>query len=68
VPKASQRAAQRLVTGDREGAASAVPLLDPAALIHSYSSAFTTLLIVLAAITIVTALVIFLSLSKGKAA
>ncbi len=61
-------AAQRLVTGDREGAASAVPLLDSTALIQGYSSAFAMLLLVLAAVTIVTALVIFLSLGKGKAA
>lgn len=57
-------AAQSLVTGALDDAQSAVPWLDHAALIDGYSSAFAVLVLVLAAITLLTALVIFLFLGK----
>lgn len=60
-------AAQRLVTGSLDSAASVVPGLDHAALVHGYSNAFGVLLLVLAAITVLTALVIFLSLTHTAA-
>ncbi|WP_119269391.1 MFS transporter [Taklimakanibacter deserti] len=58
-------AAQRLVTGDLAGAAALLPQLDHAALIHGYAGAFALLLVLLAAITLLTALVIFLFLGKS---
>jgi len=59
-------AAQRLVTGDITKAASLSPGIDHNLLIQSYSAAFSTLLIILTAITVVTAAVVFLSLDRGN--
>lgn len=61
-------AAQRLVTGDLAGAAESVPSIGQASLILGYAGAFETLLLILAAITLLTALVIFLSLSRASEA
>ncbi|WP_029356413.1 MFS transporter [Bosea sp. 117] len=61
---ATNEAAQRLATGDLEGAASAMPEVGRAALIQGYSAAFATLLIVLSAITVVTAVVVFVFLRR----
>lgn len=51
--------AQKLVTGDVAGAASLLPGLPQAALIQGYGDAFSTLLMLLAGVTVVTALVVF---------
>ena len=58
-------AAQRLVTGDLDGAALALPLAREA-LVGGYGAAFSTLLLVLTAITVVTALVVLFSLGRGQ--
>lgn len=58
-------AAQRLVTGDLAGAASALPEAGRAALVQGYGAAFATLLLLLTAITALTAVVIFLALGRG---
>ncbi|HEY9213543.1 MAG TPA: MFS transporter [Ancylobacter sp.] len=58
-------AAQRLVTGDLEGAALASPI-GRDALISGYGAAFATLLLALTAVTVVTALVVLLSLGRGQ--
>lgn len=59
------QAAQRLVTGDIAGAASALPQISRAALVQSYGDAFATLLSILCAITVVTAIVVFAFLGRG---
>lgn len=59
--------AQKLVTGDVAGAAGALPQLDRPALIQAYGDAFATLLLLLAAITIVTAVVVFVFLGRREA-
>ncbi|GGF31167.1 MFS transporter [Aliidongia dinghuensis] len=59
------RAAQRLVTGDLADAASAFPAADRSALVHAYGAAFGTLLLLLAVVTVVTAIVVFLFLGHG---
>jgi MFS family permease len=56
-------AAQRLVTGDLAGAASALPNA-VAMLVPSYGNAFAMLLWLLTAITVLTAAVVFLSLGR----
>lgn len=61
---AATSAAQRLVTGDLAGAGAVVPLLDQATLVHDYASAFALLALLLAAITVLTAGVIFLFLGR----
>jgi hypothetical protein len=61
------KAAQRLVTGDLSGALAALPVAGRIALVQSYGAAFGTLLGVLAAITLVTAGVVFLGLRRGSA-
>ena len=64
----SSNAAQSLVTGNMEAAATALPAIAHGVLIEAYAGAFATLLLVLAAITVLTALVIFLFLGKSEAA
>lgn len=59
-------AAQRLVTGDVSGAASLLPGSTQAALIGAYGDAFGVLLIGLMGVTLVTALIVFLSLGRGE--
>ncbi|KQV32568.1 MFS transporter [Rhizobium sp. Root1203] len=63
-------AAQRLVTGDFNAAAAALPGMTRDALIQSYGQAFGTLLLLLASITTVTAIVVgaFLRRRTVKAA
>ncbi|MBN8943428.1 MAG: MFS transporter [Rhizobiales bacterium] len=61
-------AAQRLVTGDLAGAASALPAAGRAALVQGYGSAFSLLVLGLTAVTVVTAVIIFLFLGRGTAA
>ncbi|MEZ2405664.1 MFS family permease [Bosea sp. OAE752] len=56
-------AAQLLVTGDIVAAA-ALPLMSRAALMQSYGDAFATLLLMLCAITILTAIVVFAFLGR----
>jgi len=58
-------AAQRLVTGDLSGAALALPV-GRDALVGGYGAGFATLLLVLTAITVVTALVVLVSLGRGQ--
>jgi len=57
---------QRLATGDIGGAAALVPQIDRAALAQTYASSFETLTYVLAAITIASAIAIFLSIGREK--
>lgn len=61
-------AAQSLVTGDLSAAAMSVPWIDHTTLIQGYASAFEVLLLILAAITVLTAFVIFVFLGKGTEA
>lgn len=56
--------AQRLVTGDVAAAGSIVPSMERAAILHAYSNAFGVLLWLLTAITIATAVVVFLYLGR----
>ncbi|SFJ32055.1 Major Facilitator Superfamily protein [Bosea sp. OK403] len=58
-------AAQRLVTGDLAGATAALPQIGHVMLLQGYGAAFTTLLLVLCAITVVTAIVVFVFLGRG---
>lgn len=59
-------AAQRLVTGDIASAATALPQMSRAALVQSYGDAFATLLLMLCAITIITAIVVFTFLGRRE--
>lgn len=58
-------AAQRLAAGDVVMALAALPGTDRAQLVTLYGGAFADLLVLLAAITLVTALVVFFSLGRG---
>ncbi|MDL2407736.1 MFS transporter [Rhizobium calliandrae] len=58
-------AAQQLVTGDLLDAASNVPAIGHAKLIHAYNDAFSALLWLLTAITTTTAIVVFTFLGRG---
>ncbi|MBZ9995564.1 MFS transporter [Mesorhizobium sp. BH1-1-4] len=60
-------AAQLLVTGNVGETARHLPTANAVVLVQAYETAFDRLLIVLAAITIVTALVVFLGLRRGSA-
>lgn len=64
-PFEAARAAQHLVTGDFRGAMTAVPGLSAASLVQAYAGAFSTLLVILAGITMLTATVVFLFLGRG---
>lgn len=57
-------AAQRLVTGDIGSASAALPQVSRAVLVQSYGDAFATLLLMLCAITIATAAVVFAFLGR----
>lgn len=59
-------AAQRLVTGDLVAAASSVPTIGHDALILDYGNAFSALLWLLTAITVITAIVVFSFLGRGS--
>ncbi|MDQ0589602.1 MFS family permease [Variovorax paradoxus] len=58
----SQQAAQRVTTGDLSQALALSPGVDRAALLQAYGAAFGTLLCVLAGVTVLTALVVFVFL------
>ncbi|ESZ29018.1 MFS transporter [Mesorhizobium sp. L2C084A000] len=60
-------AAQLLVTGNLGEAAQHLPQAGAAVLVQAYETAFDRLLIVLAAITVMTAVVVFLGLRRGSA-
>ena len=60
-------AAQQLVTGDLAGAAAALPETGRALLVQGYGDAFGLLLWLLAAITVLTAIVVFLFLGGRSA-
>ncbi|NUS20404.1 MAG: MFS transporter, partial [Mesorhizobium sp.] len=60
-------AAQLLVTGNVGGTAQHLALADASALIQAYETAFDRLLVVLATITVLTAIVVFLGLRRGSA-
>ncbi|WP_421916587.1 MFS transporter [Mesorhizobium sp.] len=60
--------AQLLVTGNLGAAKESLPQADQAILVHAYETAFDTLLMVLATITVVTAIIVFLGLRRGPAA
>ena len=64
LPNGSAAAAQRLATGDLAGAALALPNLGRTVLTQGYSAGFETLLL-LTGITVLTAVVVFLSLGRG---
>jgi MFS family permease len=59
-------AAQHLVTGDLPGAQSLLPGTAQALLVHGYSDAFSTLLLILSSITVATAAVVFVFLDRGN--
>ncbi len=61
-------AAQHLATGDLAGAARRLPATGHAALAEGYSAAFSTLLLVLTAITVLTAAIVFVFLDRGSVA
>ncbi|WP_241121045.1 MFS transporter, partial [Achromobacter xylosoxidans] len=65
-PRATQ-AAQRLVAGDFDALAAILPGTGRAVLAHASADAFAVLLWILAAITVLTALVVFLFLGKPEA-
>ncbi|SFQ54996.1 Sugar phosphate permease [Variovorax sp. OK605] len=66
-PAASaSQAAQRVTTGDLSQALALLPGMDRAALLQAYGAAFGTLLCVLAGVTVLTALVVFVFL-RGEA-
>lgn len=70
LPGAASRAtqaAQRLVAGDFEALAAILPGTGRAVLAHASADAFAVLLWILAAITVLTALVVFLFLGKPEA-
>lgn len=60
------QAAQRLVTGDLASAAGALPRIGHAGLVQAYGDAFATLLLMLCAITIITAIVVFAFLRRRE--
>jgi len=60
-------AAQMLVTGNVGETAKHLPLAGTSALIQAYETAFDRLLVVLATITVLTAIVVFLGLRRGSA-
>lgn len=60
-------AAQRLAIGDLKNATLVLPHVDRAMLISSYSNSFNQLLWLLIAITLASAIVVALSLGKGRA-
>ncbi|MER9105036.1 MFS transporter [Mesorhizobium sp. M0848] len=60
-------AAQLLVTGNLGESAQHLPQAGAAVLVQAYETAFDRLLIVLAAITVMTAVVVFLGLRRGSA-
>ena len=62
----TREGAQKLVTGDVAGAAGALPQLARPVLIQAYGEAFATLLLLLAAITVVTAVVVFVFLGRRE--
>ncbi|TGV55442.1 MFS transporter, partial [Mesorhizobium sp. M00.F.Ca.ET.149.01.1.1] len=57
-PAEASSAAQLLVTGNVGGTAQHLPLADASALIQAYETAFDRLLVVLATITLLTAIVV----------
>ncbi|TIX24226.1 MAG: MFS transporter, partial [Mesorhizobium sp.] len=63
----STAAAQLLVTGNLGETAQHLPQAGAAVLVQAYETAFDRLLIVLAAITVMTAIVVFLGLRRGAA-
>ncbi|RVD59843.1 MFS transporter [Mesorhizobium sp. M2D.F.Ca.ET.185.01.1.1] len=65
-PAEASSAAQLLVTGNVGGTAQHLPLADASALIQAYETAFDRLLVVLATITLLTAIVVFLGLRRGS--
>ncbi|WP_051511625.1 MFS transporter [Skermanella stibiiresistens] len=63
-PTASSSIAERLATGDLGGASALAPEVPAPALLASYGDAFNALTLCLAAVTLVTAVVVFLSLRR----
>ena len=59
---AVSQAAQRVATGDLAQALALLPGMDRAGLLHAYGAAFGTLLCVLAGVTVLTAVVVFVFL------
>ena len=64
----TSQAAQRLVTGDLASAAEALPRIGGTVLVRAYGDAFAMLLLMLCAVTIVTAIVVFVFLGYGAEA
>ena len=60
--------AQRLVAGDLAGAAAQCPMVPAPVLAHAFQDAFSTLALVLAAVTTLTALVVFVFLARDAEA
>lgn len=59
-------AAHHMAVGDLEAAIGLVPGAQRSTLVLHYNSAFSTLLILLAIITLITALVVFFFLGRGE--
>ncbi|TKB21233.1 MAG: MFS transporter [Mesorhizobium sp.] len=66
-PAKAAAAGQLLATGNIGETARHLPMADAAVLIQAYETAFDRLLVVLATITVLTAIVIFLGLRRGSA-
>jgi len=66
-PAEAAAAAQLLATGNIGETAQRLPMADVSALVHAYETAFDQLLVVLATITVLTAIVVFLGLRRGSA-
>ena len=67
-PVEAAAAAQLLVTGNIGETAQHLPTAGAALLVHAYETAFERLLVVLATITVLTAIIVFLGLRRGSAA
>lgn len=66
-PAEAAAAAQLLATGNIAGTVQHLHLADASALVQAYETAFDRLLVVLATITVLTAIVVFLGLRRGSA-
>ncbi|RWD65173.1 MAG: MFS transporter, partial [Mesorhizobium sp.] len=66
-PAEAAAAAQLLATGNIAATIQHLPMAGATALIQAYETAFDRLLIVLATITVLTAIIVFLGLRRGSA-
>jgi MFS family permease len=64
-PGRAAAAAQQLVTGDLVAASQILPGVGPTLLVQGYAAAFGSLLMLLTAITVMTAIIVFVFLGRG---